>query len=210
MPTYKYRCIGRGTTNNQGIAHITHNCQGTQLQNTGYKGTGAGQINILASTDTPTNINDDSFQSQTIEILDCLYYFTNTYTAYKNNSITVNPKTSSIEFTSNGSGLVYLHTDGSTFLHGNYAFEFKLIDFSTTNINIRCSNSVSTSLQRPLSDLGAEEGDTIRVENNGTTVYFYVNDVQTVTRSNNGTIRYGFSIPNGATIEVTDMKIYPI
>ena len=129
---------------------------------------------------------------------------------YKTSAITVTPNTDSVTFsTSTNYGLVFLNTDNS-FWTGNYCFEFKLIDFSSDTITVRCDNNSSTSLDRSLSVLGATANDVIRVENNGTNVIFYVNDVQVATRSNNGTIRYGFRLPEGESITVTDMKFYLI
>lgn len=150
------------------------------------------------------------FQSETYEVLDCIYYITNTYDLYKTSAITVTPNEDSVTFSASGNyGLIYLNTDNS-FRTGNYCFEFKLVDFSSDTIDVRCDNSSSSSLSRSLSILGANEGDVIRAENNGTNVIFYVNDEQVATRSNNGTIRYGFRIPDGESITVTNMKFYTI
>lgn len=74
MTNYFYRCIGKGTTNSNGVAHITHDCEGNALSNNGYKGVGAGLMDFIASTDSPANISDGSFQSETYELLDCLQY----------------------------------------------------------------------------------------------------------------------------------------
>lgn len=74
MPTYKYRCIGKGVTDSQGIAHITHDCEGNPLSTTGYKGVGAGMVDFVASTVPPSEIVDNSFQSDGFEVLDCIRY----------------------------------------------------------------------------------------------------------------------------------------
>lgn len=74
MPTYRYRCIGKGTTDAQGIAHITHDCEGNQLATTGYTGVGAGMMDFVASTTAPTSMSESSFQSSVHEVIDALYY----------------------------------------------------------------------------------------------------------------------------------------
>ena len=74
MTTYKYRCIGRGITDSQGIAHITHDCEGNPLTTTGYKGVGAGIIDFVASTIEPTYMDADQFQSNVQEVVDAFYY----------------------------------------------------------------------------------------------------------------------------------------
>lgn len=203
-----YTYLGYGTTDNKGVAVLNHDANGNTLTDS-YTGVGAGKINLIASFDS--SITSSSTVSDTVTLLDCLYYFTNSYSSYKNNYVDVEPKTNSIKFVSNSSsnnGLIYLSDDNS-FITGNYAFEFKLIAFSSDTVGIRCPNSSSTSLQRTISDLNADVGDVIRFENNGTNVICYVNDTQVTTRSNNGTIKYGFNIPVGESIEVTDMKVYP-
>ena len=167
-----------------------------------YTGEGNGVIQFLAK--------HGIIQSETYEVLDCIYYITNTYDLYKASAITVTPNEDTVTFSASGNyGLIFLNTDNS-YRTGNYCFEFKLVDFSSDTIEVRCDNSSSSSLGRSLSILGASDGDVIRAENNGTIVNFYVKDVLRTTRSNNGTIRYGFRIPEGESITVTDMKFYPI
>ena len=69
-----YRCVGRGVTDSNGVAHLTHDCSGNPLQSSGYVGSGKGQTQIIASLDTPSQINDGSLQSETYEVLDCYRY----------------------------------------------------------------------------------------------------------------------------------------
>ena len=70
----KYRCIGKGTTDNNGIAHITHDCEGNILSDTGYSGTGKGLVDVVASTINPSDITGSAFQSDVCEIADTLKY----------------------------------------------------------------------------------------------------------------------------------------
>ena len=51
-----YTCIGIGTTDENGIAHITHDCEGNPLSEPGYHGSGAGETLIIASLDKPVSV----------------------------------------------------------------------------------------------------------------------------------------------------------
>ena len=69
-----YRCIGRGLTDEHGVAHITETCSGTTLDHTGYKGAGIGELDIVASIYAPSQMNDSRLQSEIYEVLDCIAY----------------------------------------------------------------------------------------------------------------------------------------
>ena len=71
MPNYKYRLIGTGTTNAQGIATLSKDPNDTTI--TGYTGAGAGKLQIIA-TNTNTPFTDDTIYSEVKEILDCWKY----------------------------------------------------------------------------------------------------------------------------------------
>ena len=69
-----YRCIGKGVTDDNGIAHITHSSNDngatfTQSASNGYLGTGKGQVGVIASMDK--KLVDGSIVSETYEVLDC-------------------------------------------------------------------------------------------------------------------------------------------
>ena len=63
-----YTCIGIGTTDENGIAHITHDCEGNPLPEPGYPGSGAGETLIIASLDNPVNV--ESILSNILNIID--------------------------------------------------------------------------------------------------------------------------------------------
>ena len=71
--TKKYRYLGYGTTNSQGIAKLDHDKDGNTLIHS-YTGVGAGELDLIASTDNPTNISSDSFQSPTFPLDDTFTY----------------------------------------------------------------------------------------------------------------------------------------
>ena len=64
----KYRYLGKGVTDSNGIAHMTEDAEGQTV--TGYTGTGRGLTDIIASTDDSTAISDSSIQSEIYAITD--------------------------------------------------------------------------------------------------------------------------------------------
>ena len=71
MPTYKYRLLGTGTKNRQGIANLSKDPNEDRF--TGYTGVGAGKIDIIAS-DTSDPKDLDAIISNPKTILDCINY----------------------------------------------------------------------------------------------------------------------------------------
>lgn len=133
-----YRCIGKGTTDSKGIAHITHDCNGNSLgsNNTGYTGTGAGLVNVIASTDPPSQISNDSNQSGRCNVFDCIHYVpctsdTSNWSKFPNVDATYSDE--GVHFTANASGSQAVNFVGnSTYFDASnsYVFEF---DFKTAN-----------------------------------------------------------------------------
>ena len=73
MTTYRY--LGWGKTNENGIAKLDHNSEGQEIEHS-YTGTGAGEVDVIASTDNP--ITSSSIVSETLPVLDTLLYDTGT------------------------------------------------------------------------------------------------------------------------------------
>ena len=69
-----YRCIGKGTTGDDGVARITHDCEGNALSHTGYKGAGRGVVSMVASLESPDTMDNTKLQSQVFDVYDCLKY----------------------------------------------------------------------------------------------------------------------------------------
>ena len=67
-----YRYLGYGITNEQGIATLDHDANGDPITHS-YTGTGAGEIDIVASLDDTSKISDSSIQSETYGVLDYFY-----------------------------------------------------------------------------------------------------------------------------------------
>jgi len=66
-----YRFLGYGMTDENGIAKLDHDAQGNPITHS-YTGTGAGELDIVASLDDNEHINDSSIQSEPYETLDCI------------------------------------------------------------------------------------------------------------------------------------------
>lgn len=68
-----YRYLGYGITDENGIATLDHDSNGDPIDHS-YTGTGAGEIDVVASLDDDTEISDSSILSETYEVCDCKYY----------------------------------------------------------------------------------------------------------------------------------------
>ena len=73
MTVYKY--LGYGVTNENGVAKLEYNSEG-QKRDHSYTGVGAGEIDVIASTDNP--ITSGSIVSETFSVMDTLLYDTGT------------------------------------------------------------------------------------------------------------------------------------
>lgn len=69
----KYRYMGYGTTDSNGIAKLDHDENGSAITHS-YTGTGAGEIDVVASLDE--EIVEGSIVSEIFEVLDCSAYDT--------------------------------------------------------------------------------------------------------------------------------------
>ena len=65
-----YRYLGYGTTDANGVAHLTKNASGQDVN--GYVGTGAGEVDVIASLDNP--ISQGSIVSETLPVLDATFF----------------------------------------------------------------------------------------------------------------------------------------
>lgn len=86
-----YRYLGYGITDENGIATLDHDSNGDPITHS-YTGTGAGEIDVVASLDDQSHISDSSILSETYETLDCIKYDNATQSSH-NDSIwnSINP-----------------------------------------------------------------------------------------------------------------------
>lgn len=76
--TTNYIYLGYGITDSNGKAKLEYDAQGNQLSHS-YTGTGAGEVDIVASLDS--SITDSSLVSETYEVEDCYWIETGSTTS---------------------------------------------------------------------------------------------------------------------------------
>lgn len=107
-----HRLIGIGTTNSNGVAHLTHDADGQQLATMGYKGKGNGKVDIVASPDNM--ISNGSDVSVPITVCDCTFYDDGTTGTpnpkwwYNNSGASFNSNSNGLTIASSSSANVYL------------------------------------------------------------------------------------------------------
>ena len=213
-----YRCIGYGVTDSNGVAKITHSCDGTQLSSSGYLGTGAGEVDIVCSTDSPSSIDTSTEVSDTCEVLDTMWYdkglsgdgnHNDNYdriallsrsasgTSLDTSSVwnTVKPKISNSVQISIGDGL---------------CFEFDVEEINVNGGQIRCTVYDGSNRITTLTDTGHYKftiTDKIRAYKDNSTTAFNTVDYDTTKTSVQ--IIFTNSV-TGSTFKFKEYKIYPI
>ena len=140
----KYRYMGYGTTDSNGIAKLDHDAQGQAITHS-YTGTGAGEIDVVASLDE--EIVDSSIVSETYEVLDCLVY---------DDGISDPKKTT---FIKSANGTVTIGSDGTTFKSSSTA-TYRNTTLITGDFEIVFQASLSGSVRIGVqtgSDLGYQQ-----------------------------------------------------
>lgn len=66
----RYKFVGSGVTNSQGVAQLTHDANGNPLATPGYVGSGKGLTQMCASLDSPTVMSSGSDQSEIYAVTD--------------------------------------------------------------------------------------------------------------------------------------------
>ena len=140
----KYRYMGYGTTDSNGIAKLDHDENGSAITHS-YTGTGAGEIDVVASLDE--EIVDSSIVSETYEVLDCLVY---------DDGISDPKKTT---FIKSANGTVTIGSDGTTFKSSSTA-TYRNTTLITGDFEIVFQASLSGSVRIGVqtgSDLGYQQ-----------------------------------------------------
>lgn len=96
-----YRYLGYGITDENGIATLDHDANGDPITHS-YTGTGAGELDIIASLDDSSHISDSSIQSETFVTYDCIVV-EDELTSSKSYNIALNDIDFYLEFTVNPS-----------------------------------------------------------------------------------------------------------
>ena len=215
MATYKYRFLGTGTTNAQGIATLTTDPNNETIN--GYTGVGAGKIDIIAS-DTSDPTTSGAIVSEVKQILDCISYDKGkSGTGNHNDSIWSNSTnfTRGDEYTTMAStGTAY---STSVPIQDNVCIEldFKTIVEATSSHVFNIRNSVSTNLVTlTKARLGLTDGawqhykitiseGTVSWINETTGTSNSVTDIT-------GMVKFTVRVPPSNDAYFKELKIYPI
>lgn len=106
MVNYIY--LGYGVTDSNGVAKLDHDANGDPISYS-YTGTGAGEIDIVASLDNP--IGEGSIQSEIYEVIDALFY--DSATSDRSNEYYLNTTYTSINYANNKYTITYSGSSGA-------------------------------------------------------------------------------------------------
>ena len=156
---------------------------------------------------------------ETYVIYDSTFYDSGLNDAQKNNDWT----TTNLQINTDNTGtLVSNSTSSNVFyrIYRNsalvsfdtpYIVEFEVVSLTGTILLI---NDGSTTIRRTLSgELGVQNGDTVRIEYDGTTCKYYVNDIYKTGQDISATSSYsylGFRIGSSASLKYKNYKVYPV
>lgn len=207
MTTYKYRCIGTGTTNSQGIAYLTHDCNGNPLSSNGYIGTGAGEMDFVVSTEE--NMDDSSFQSNIQEVIDAMYYDTCTTDTTSNYSL---PTSTTHTKTFTGSSIQFkLGTGTNKYIYRNVQGTSATAPYVGRTMRFKVDVIPSSSVRLVIAQ---------SVQNVGWSYAYSDSSTESATLSvdaeigvDTQTIQFRIEIPNGVendTVEFNNFTVYQV
>lgn len=210
------RLIGTGITNSQGIAIMNKDSQGQTI--TGYTGTGAGKIQIIAESGELT--------STTHTLTDC--YFYDTCTTNHDQWLTATPDR--LEVTNTNTGMTITGTSTSAYTlfankkgtstglydyDGEFCIEFDVTAIESSGSTVQIYDGVEdTSEHLYQFSLGSvTAGSHVKIEYKNNTVKVYVDD--TVIRTTNNVrftepVRIGFRGYVEWSVTVKYFMIYAI
>ena len=215
--TVNYRYIGKGTTDSNGVAHISEDANGDPISPPGDVGVGAGLIDVVASKDDPDHISGMSLQ-ETYELMDAIFYDNG---ASDNSS---NWSLSSVGYSSDGEAVTLNNATGSTkwcipkvsssttgyvTSGNNYIFEFELLNVNSETVNVLFGGQ-SFALA---SYISTSDWTHIKyvVENGICSVY--VGDSSSYSTRNTVSFsetNISFRISNNESYKFKNIKLYPI
>lgn len=216
-----YRLIGKGTTDSNGVAHMTKATSdggSTWTDTTGYTGVGAGEIDLLASTDNP--ITSSSCQSAPYPVIDAFVKDNCTTDTSVWGGSTVSIDRTSGEYmqvTGNGSSnaLLFVKNQVNDVFDytQSYAFEFKGLNANASSIYIYVGSSSKGGISNPISSDFVD----IRLEYNATNqkIKLFKDGVQQGSDTPLTAFTSNFSIRfvdwNGdMSFKMKDFRAYPI
>lgn len=223
MTNYKY--LGYGVTNSNGVAHLDHDPQGNPIN--GYTGTGAGEVDVIASTDNP--ISSGSIVSETYSIFDYIVYdgavdtnhYDNWYN-YGNRLTPSNPDAEGRLIENNGSSngfwyaILYGDTpsDANSYKFDTFTLECDIVSASATGTDTQGFIFYDGSIQQFISTdwLRVNNGGHIKITYDGTNFTIESDNLSpyTFAKAFTNKLRLGFSINAGESLKYKNFKLYPI
>lgn len=221
--TVSYRCIGKGVTNANGVAKLTHDCQGNQLATEGYTGTGAGELDIVASTDSPSNIGSGSLVSETYSIHDCLFAdrgdgtLNSNWGWYNTTGGSASITSSGISISNSGSVFGVFYADDPN-KSGRYDWEtphcveFDVVSSSDySKVYIYYYDGTYQGFINSFSNFSISNGSHVKIVNTGTTVELFVDGVSKQSATRSMTPDWiGIRVNSGGDLVFKNFEIYLI
>ena len=143
-----YRYLGYGITNDKGIAKLEFDANGNPIDHS-YTGTGAGELDIIASLDDNEHISDSSLQSETYTVLDCIFMDyksdgTHNTNYYKSNNATVTSSDGEITVYATATGM-YISNQVIT---GDFEAIFQCKNVNGNGVRVGFADSNSSSFNK--------------------------------------------------------------
>jgi hypothetical protein len=185
----KYRFLGKGYTDENGVAHMTEDADGQSCN--GYTGTGRGLTDIIASTDDSSHISEGSLQSETYEVWDTLFYDNGLTESSKwlnyADRLTVTPSsdgTTLFRDASSGTGY-YIMYNRSASQNIDFTLPFSL-EFEIDNISSKTQVGIDfikngSDNNKTFNQMNINNGDSVKITFDGETIKVYKNGSSTST-----------------------------
>ena len=212
-----YRYLGYGVTNSNGVAHLDHDPQGNPIN--GYTGTGAGEVDVIASTDNP--ISSGSIVSETYEVLDCLYIDKCTSDDHANWNNTTGFSWSDGKCTITASSSIFprittaLTGDFEAVFYASMTSAIRLIVYDSSNVSSQnkwIMNASGTLTDEYLYRIKRVDGDwTVQhsTDDGATWSSAYSKSSGSLT-TESVYLGFGIETSSSRSITYTDLKVYPI
>jgi len=218
----RYKFVGSGVTNSQGVAQLTHDANGNPLATPGYMGSGKGLTQMCASLDSPTVMSSGSDQSKTYIVDDTIAYDLCTDNSHSSQWSHSNPN----EVTVDNTGMLINHnTTGlstNTFktpsASSNFCYTTPIrVEFDVVSITSQAriqfyDNTSLISLK--LSEIGAVAGSHVKLvlDLNSLVCFAYVDDVLKIVRMTDtgnplGDFTFRFRLEDMSSLKFKNLKI---
>ena len=222
-----YRYLGYGTTDSNGVAKLDHDANGDPIQHS-YTGVGAGELDLIASTDDPSHIGSGSLQSEIYEITDAIFYDVGIGSSANNKWDTLYV-TRSVE--DNGTKFLVTSTNASARASMNpvdnasaydfpptpFAWEFDIVEYNAEgNLQALIIQNTPTLLNKVFSLKNSSYlGKTVKITYDSSKLKLYVDNTfiseQSVTYDSSNNLRIGFAFSQKDDyLIIKNVKLYPI